>query len=618
MKNKIILSAAILATALGAGATDIDFTYNTEGLDPKVYGFDKKETYDVAIKIADPVYAGSKVKGFTVDLPVGAGAIDNVSGWLASELKIVDKKNAPDLASKSAQVVDEMLEVTFDESYTIPAEGIWVGYTFSITALGDEYHWPDSPIAVIESDDNLDNGLWVHASRSRLKWTNLANTLGAVSTMTVHLVTDFGPYDAAVSVPAQSYMKAGEAYNVPFTVINHGSAPLEDIDYTYTIGDATFNGSVHLAAPLGALGQSGVVEFPMGPVEKTGEYAFSLTLDKSNGEANTDPNRSGSGTMNVWPVIPVTRPLVEEFTGLHCGYCPRGYVAMEWMKENLGDLFVGMVYHSESYESDAMECVPDDDFPVYVSGFPNGDINRKDLMDPSYMPFRWDGYAAQIVPASIEVSMDWADADKTEAVMTSSVTFAKDVDNANYRLAFALVADGLKNDKWAQSNYYAGYDEGDGVDTPLWDVFLTGGKSVKGLTFNDVVVYMKDVRGVDGSVPATIKAGETMTYEYRVPMADVKNLRGHYFINEGATVHAVAILVDGETGYSVNCNKSAGLAYSNAQSGIRGIDAAGAEVVRTEYHNLQGVRVDKPANGIYVRTDVMSDGTRRTSKVTVK
>lgn len=213
-----------------------------------------------------------------------------------------------------------------------------------------------------------------------------------------------------------------------------------------------------------------------------------------------------------------------------------------------------------------------------------------------------------------------SNADKTEAVMTSTLTFAKDVENANYRLAFALVADGLKNDKWAQSNYYAGDDddEGDGVDSPLWDVFLTGGKTVKGLTFNDVVVYMKEVDGIEGSVPAAIKAGEAMKYEYRVPMADVKNLKGHCFINEGASVHAVAILLDAETGYAVNCNKSANLAYSNAESGIRSLDAADAEVVRTEFHNLQGVCIDKPAKGIYIRTEVLSDGTRRTSKVTVK
>lgn len=361
-----------------------------------------------------------------------------------------------------------------------------------------------------------------------------------------------------------------------------------------------------------------MVEFPLGPIAECGEYPFTIKLETSNGEANNDPNRMGSDTMNVWPVIPVKRPLVEEYTGLRCGYCPRGYVAMEWMKENFGDMFVGMAFHTSSYEAGCMETVKESDFPFDIGGYPDADIDRKEGMDPSYLPYQWDTFAAQIAPADIEVDMEWADSEKTEAVMTSKVTFAKDVENADYRLAFALVADGLKNDKWKQSNYYEGESEGDGVESPLWDIFLNGAGSVAGLTFNDVVVYFKDLKGVDNSVPASIKSGETMTYEYRVPMLDVKNLRGQYFINEGATVHAVAILLDGKTGYSLNCNKSAGLAYSNINLGVEGVSADGLTVVSTEYHNLQGMKVLNPAGGVFIRTDVMSDGSRRTAKVAVK
>lgn len=613
-----MLSIALAGTMLSVGATDINFTYNVNGLDAKVYGFDKKEVYDVAIKIDDPVYVGAKISGFTVDLPVGAGAVENVSGWLSSELKLADKVNVPDIESKSAEVIDEMLNVTFDTPCTIPAGGVWVGYSFKITKLGEEYHWPGSPIACIESTDNLDKGLWVHTSRSRIKWTNLGSTLEAVSTMVVHLQTDFGPYDAAIGVPAQSYMKGGEAYNVPLTVINHGTSPIEDLTYTYSIGDLSASGSVHLDEPVGALGKSAVVEFPLGPVAATGEYPFSLKLETTNGQENNDPMREGSGIMNVWPVIPVTRPLVEEYTGLLCGYCPRGYVAMEWMKENLGDLFVGMAFHSSTYESGCMETVPEKDFPFDVGGYPYADMNREEGMDPSYLPMVWDSYAAKMSPAVIDVDMEWADADHTEALLTSKVAFAKDVNDADYSIAFALVADGLKNEKWRQRNYFEDASEGVGVESPLWDLFVGGPKYVTGLTFNDVVVYFKDTKGIENRLPATIKAGETMTFEYRVPMLDIKNLKGKYFINEGATVHAVAILLDGKTGYSVNCNRSADYEYSNIHLGVEGVSADGLSVVSTEYRNLQGIEVANPANGVYIRTDVMSDGSRRTTKVAVR
>ena len=53
MKNKYML-VCLAAASLSAAASDIDFTYNTENLDYKVYGFEKKEKYDIAILINDP------------------------------------------------------------------------------------------------------------------------------------------------------------------------------------------------------------------------------------------------------------------------------------------------------------------------------------------------------------------------------------------------------------------------------------------------------------------------------------------------------------------------------------------------------------------------------------
>lgn len=64
MRNRILLAGAVLATVFGTNATDIDFTYNTEGLESKVYGFNKKETYDVAIRINEPILCRKQGGGF--------------------------------------------------------------------------------------------------------------------------------------------------------------------------------------------------------------------------------------------------------------------------------------------------------------------------------------------------------------------------------------------------------------------------------------------------------------------------------------------------------------------------------------------------------------------------
>lgn len=617
MKHNLLLIAAAAGLSLPAAATDIDFTYNTDNKELMVYGYDKKETYDVAIKIDAPEYIGARVAGFTVILPVNNNGVKDITGWMSTELKLESKKNVADIASVAGTLTDEVLEVKFDQPYTITTSGVFVGYSFTITDLTKtyEYDWPGSPVAVVESNSNLDNGLWMHTSRTRLKWDNIAKTLGAVSPMVVHLQTDFGPYDVAVNVPAENYMVAGETYNVPITIINHGSNPIEDLAYSWQIGDVKNSGSIHLDTPIEALGKTGLVNFPLGPITECGEYNFTFTVDSNNGQPNNDQMRSGSGNMNVWPVIPVNRPLVEEFTGLNCGYCPRGYVAMEEMHNTLGDMFVGMAYHSSSYES-AMVTVANSNFPVDIDGFPSADINRKDIMDPSYLPSYWANYAADIVPASVDVDLAWTDDTHTVAKATSRVTFVKDIENADYKLAFALVADGLHNPGWGQSNYYSGESEGDGVDSELWDTFLNGGSKVYGLTFNDVVAYFKEVKGIEGSVPATITRGVELVNEYTFNIDDVKTISGKEFLTDGCTLKAVVILLDGQTGYSVNCNKSENLTFWHA--GIGDISSDNAEIVSTRYYNLQGVEVANPTDGVYVKSETLSDGTRRTFKVVVK
>lgn len=609
MNLKVAIAIAMSSLALSATAAELDFTYNKGGADSKVYGFNKKETYDVAIKIDDPAVVGCKVKGLSVDLPVSDGAIADLSGWLSSELKLENKKNAPDLATKAATLADGVLSVTFDEPCTISSAGLWVGYSFTITALGDEYGHPGAPVAVIESTENLDKGLWMHTSRSRLKWANIGTNLSAVSTMTVHLLADFGPNDAAVSIAPQTYIVSGKDTAVPVKIINHGTQPLTDVDYTYTIGTSTDAGSLRLDTPVAVTGGTQTVDIPVKAMAHNGVYDFSVTLTKSNGKDNADPNRSGKSTLNVWPFLPVNRPLVEEYTALGCGWCPRGYVAMEYMKETLGDRFVGMAYHSEALE-DEMVTVRERDFPFYIDGYPYSDINRVAGMDPSYLPYRWSGYADGVVPVALDATAEWADGNSAIKI-TANAGFVYDIDNADYKLAYAITGDNIFNADWEQSNYYNNLTEGEGVESPLWDLFVGKDKYITGLTYNDVVVCYKDIRGVAGSVPSTIKCGDVITGTYTYKVDDFKTIKGKAFLNPEAKLRGVVMIIDGE-GRVVNSAKTNLLPYADA-AGLESVSAE-APAVSTVYYNLQGVRTNASARGLRIRTERLSDGTLRTVK----
>jgi len=75
--------------------------------------------------------------------------------------------------------------------------------------------------------------------------------------------------------------------------------------------------------------------------------------------------------------------LLEDFTGIHCGYCPEGHVIMASLGEVLGDRFVTVGIHAGGY---AVPGVGEPDFRTpdgtaidahfTISGYPAGVINR--------------------------------------------------------------------------------------------------------------------------------------------------------------------------------------------------------------------------------------------------
>ncbi len=612
MKN-LFITALCLATAASSLAAELEYTYNVNNDDPLVYGFNKKETYDVAILLNDPSLVGAKVTGMKVLLPVDASSVDNLSSWMTSELTLDGKNNAPDICSVEASYSEYYLSATFPEPYTVTSDGVYVGYSFDITDLEDKEDYPDTPVAVVKSD--MSGGLFVHSSRTRKKWADIGADIEAVSMMVVTLEADYKDYDAAATLPANSYLPLGEELPVAVKIVNHGQNPIQEIGYSYTIGEYAGNGSFKLEEPINSIGDIAVVKIPMKTEAEIGTYPFIFTLETVNGQANTDPNRVSTGELSVIPFIPVNRPLVEEYTGLNCGYCPRGYIAMEEMNRMNGDLFIGMAYHSDSYESrNAMVVLEYDDFPYAVTGYPFGTINRMAGMNPSEFPFVWDNYRNDMPVADLEISTEWTDETMSELRATTNVRFIKDFEQHNYKLAIALVADNLFNSSWAQSNYFSG-KEPEGVESELWDLFINGYAKVPGLVFNDVVVYYKDVKGIDGALPESITVGENITYEYSVRMDDVVNLGGTQFMNPEAKLHFVAMVLDGNTGYAINSNKSSNVNYTTV--GINGIES-NAEVIETIYHDLQGRRMEEPSTGIFIKKEILSDGTTRVSKVIVR
>ncbi len=606
--SKLVPIAAFAAMACipsMADAKQIEFTYNPNGEEAMGYGFGKKETYDVAIRINEPSMVGAKVTGFSVAVPVTTD-VNEYSAWLTTELLLQSKLNVPNICSQAATPANGMLTVNFDSPYTITEAGVYVGYSFTVTDITDEYC--ENPIAVVEGT-NAD-GLYVHASRSILKWMSRVPQTGANSAMVVYVDGDFAENSASASMESIIYGEAGKTTPITVSVANHGTAPISSIDYSYQIGDAAPVSASHsFDTPVKAVwGASESFEASVEMPAEGGSADFTITIDKVNGVDNKDIAPSAKASLKVLSFIPVNRPLVEEYTGMWCGACPVGYIALETLNEQYPKRFIAAAYHN----GDDLETIAYSECPTVVSGYPSSYINRETYYYPYDLIEDWYPEACKFTPGEIAVEVEWADADHTKIKATSTSRFAYDYSDARFGVSYILIEDGMSNPTWGQSNYLSGHvGLYEGKDAEL---FTNGGSTVYGLVFNDVVIAQSGVAPEEGSIPSAFKAGEELEHSYTFDVSDVKNSYGSDVIINKDNLRVIAVIINKSTGNVVNSNSSNYVDGSEYAS-IIPVSVGEATVTSTVYYDLQGRRIENPSAGVFIKADVLSNGKVRTSKV---
>lgn len=629
--NKSLFTAITAASVLSATAAERQFSYPADGESIYYFGNSKAETYDVAIRISDPSLVGKQITGLSVPVTPEAN-VSNPSAWLSKELKLSGKNNAPDVASVEASVADDVLTATFSEPYTITADGIYVGYTFTIakaTTDGDK-----SPVTV--SPCSAADGWYIHSSRTDLKWISKAD-LGYASCLEVTLAGDFPDYAVGIaSVTPVRTDREPEYVSIPVTLTNYSVDQINSIEYTVAFdNEAPLSGGLTLESPIPAkFGSNGKVTLSVPRYDSSAE--ITVAIIKVNGQDNVLAADVKKASYTVMEFVPVTRPLMEEYTGLWCTYCPRGFVAMEKMAELYPDEFVCVSYH----DGDILSYVSN--FPSQPSGYPSAFLNRGSETDPYYgddnygfgIQNLWLNCREQQVNNNIDVELTWKDEDHTTLDCHSMIRFCEDVDGEDYLVNYVLTGDGFKtiiveNESGgidmsksvilSQINYYNGSTPLD--DSPLWDQVVNGGNPANGLIFNDVAIARSsDVT----ALPAEVKANGTYHHHYSFDLNAIRQsisdsqaaaatnptLIALTDLQDVSKLRCVAILLKAD-GSFVNCNKSALV----GTSGVKSIyNDAAATVKSTEWYDLQGRRVFNPSDGLFIRVDRLSDGTIRSTK----
>lgn len=517
------------------------------------YGKGKKETIDVAMGINDPGLAGKKITALKAYISTAEG-ISGISLWGSKNLTIENKMNVPDLFSYDVTPTPatvgmynlQKIEVKLDEPYEITSDPVYFGYTLTV----DENTTDEQKSPIVLAANQNPNGLYLHMNKSILKWTAYSSNAGGVAYIVAEIDGEFPEYSLDIQESNVIFGAVDTTFEALFYVSNKGADDINEITYTYSYDNSEelMENTIALDPPVSPnIALTTPVTLIFEPITTVGEHVLNVTITEVNGEANEGTNASFTKEFSIYPFVPTHRPLMEEYTGLWCGWCTRGYYAMEEIADIYGDKVVGIAYHN----GDPMAVT--NSYPVAISGFPGATVDRLSVIDPYYGSYDSDfGISlnleeriATLAPADIEVE---ATLNGTMVNIQTTVTFIEDYTDANYKIGYVLVCNGLEDPSWSQANYFADpkyKPEYEG--TPL-EVLTTWPTSVKGLVFNDVAVNVAGMRGVAESLPTNITAGEAYTHSYSY------DIDGNVLVQNPDNLMVAAFLIDGKNNI-VNANK---------------------------------------------------------------
>ena len=591
----------------------IDFSYYTGKEDVKVWGEAKPQTYDVAIRLNESALVGTHIDNIQIPLQ-GLDNLKNVKVWLSSQLRVENGQNVPDLMSIDVTPTEEGFTVVeLPKPYTIPAEGVYVGYSVTIDEVLDD----DAAYPVVLCQGDKTDGLFLHTSNGFLKWLPMAAEMGFNSMIKVSVSGKEVVGNAAYAEDNNThYVLVGEPFEQELTFVNHGANGIQSVDVELTLNGVTTQQHIDLDEPVeGGYGLTTTQAVTLPAIADRGNYELSVKVTKVNGQDNVEADAESLTPIVALNTVPKHRTLLEEYTGTWCGWCVRGFVGLEKLAELYPDDFVCVSFHNE----DPMEILDTYSFPNEVKGFPLAFMDRIEEIDPFY-GFNYGVKPMGIVDdlsernkefghASIDLLADY-DADNDAVNVTANVTFAYDVEDADFALEYILVEDGLTGEGsgWAQNNYYAGnYDE----SCAELDPYIEGDAVLTGLKFSDVAVMVSEIGGIEESIPATIKADERITHTYTFDLANALNTAGENIIQDVNKLKVVALLVNTATGEVVNANKialSESTGISNVNDDIRNIRSI-------EYFDLSGRKVTRAQQGVNIMRINYNNGKSRSMKV---
>lgn len=448
--------------------------------------------------------------------------------------------------------------------YEIDGEPFYVGYEI------DSY----APAMALSNLYN-DNGCWADLGDGWKNYATDPDVKAPVLCIDARISGAKVPVDANLISANGSVAAVGVPFAITAMVKNQGYSKITKLGLAYSInGEEEKNVELTKLSILAGKDATVTYTLPENPYQ-IGVYDLKMRITSVNGAADeVEDNNQGETTLNVLEFMPAKRLFVEEWTGIDCGFCPRGIVGFKTMHEEHPSQFVGIAVHC--YDSNG-PVAPAEYKEFLVSrgmagNFPGCYIQRQSPSQPSASNLETVYQNLSKIAPDMRVEVESklsADGQNVEA--TAFVTPLALKNGVRYKLGFVLTENDVTG--YAQLNNFSGGSYGS-----------MGGWESKGSyvyePLQHVARAMYGLEGIDGSVPTELTINKQEEYTVSIPVPST--------VQNKANLTAVAFLVDATTGYVENAAEAA--VGNNSVSGVNAIHENASAAAEPVY-NLQGVKV---------------------------
>jgi hypothetical protein len=600
LSTLFITALTVAAFAQGGGSLWWGYHHDSDVPDNHL-GLGMPVVYEAAIFVSGETAptAGASIEA--VRLPfTGTEHIDSVSVWFTNSLE--KNERVVTISIDLGKPVEgwNTVQVPYPQRISIGDKGIYVGYTFHVTALDGQSERP-----LVMCDAINDGGLWLRVA-SVNGYQNWMNTR-RYGSLAMQLQLTGGSLQAC-----SASADAIRSYNVvhqtddqlDLMLSNYGTEPVSSLQYSYAFGNETKTGSYTLAEPLtNVYGKQTFVTLPIQAPDATGRMPLSFTLTGVNGEPNAcAANQAQTDVLSLHHKAH-HRTVMEEYTGTWCSACPRGFAGIARLKKMYPDDFIAVSVHV--LNGDPMDVYYDYYYVMNATQFPSCRFDRGALTDP-YDGDITDGHfhadenfrqANRILaPADLKVEAWWTG--DSVCAIRSTTDFAYDADECSYKMVYILIEDSLTgpddDHSWHQKNSFTDPSMAYYVEDDMQQYVNAEGTMLHGVVYNDVVISMSDLRGIDGSLTGPQRVGQPMTHDYSLSLTPVSQNRRN--------AHIVALLIDSQTKLVANaaiCDITTPDAIHNSQFIVHSSQSTVYDLQGRRIGNAQqkGLRIVRMADG---------------------